>query len=518
MTVQSQPSSEGTYRIKLVDQNSYIESVPSPNNPGLKLSALDTTSAKQKWILKKASQANAWTITSANDNWGLTYTRNQDTYWGYGYPHPQNSTSLTWSIISRTSEGKSFSKIQLLNDSYSFDSVSPGSDAVHFYYDKKNYSDGPKQCYVFEPVSDPGSGGKPLDVLFLQDFTGSQQSYINRARDEIETTCATLAQKGNLAPGDLRFGVVAFRDYPPQDKTFITKALTPVPGSNPEQVTFTTDPGKVASVLTTLTATGGGDGPEAQSDALQMAVQAQWNTKATKVAILITDSPPHGIGEKGDGFPNAPDGTPSQIEPQRMAKAMARLGITLYVVACEPTLSGYYDYARGFYEGLVQITGGRVLELGSTINISQFILGAAIETVDHEAVLSQYSEAVRSLVKQNSNASNAEIAQKLQTQLAAKNVKMRTLNFDNVVPEDSMKKAAQVWFETDTLKDARAKLKNVNFTSRMLNDSTHNYQIKASEVKNYYAAGGSQPAPEITVAPISLSQVAGIVQKYRMRN
>lgn len=59
----------------------------------------------------------------------------------------------------------------------------------------------------------------------------------------------------------------------------------------------------MAANLASLSATGGGDGPEAQADGLYDAVHAQWNPKATKVAVLITDAPPHGIGEAGDGFP-----------------------------------------------------------------------------------------------------------------------------------------------------------------------------------------------------------------------
>jgi hypothetical protein len=66
---------------------------------------------------------------------------------------------------------------------------------------------------------------------------------------------------------------------------------------------FSSDVGSVVSNLASLTATGGGDGPEAQSDALSDAYKADWSDKATKVVVLITDSPPHGIGEDGDGFP-----------------------------------------------------------------------------------------------------------------------------------------------------------------------------------------------------------------------
>jgi hypothetical protein len=54
-----------------------------------------------------------------------------------------------------------------------------------------------------------------------------------------------------------------------------------------------------------LVATGGGDGPEAQSDALSAAPNVDWKDNATKIVILITDSPQHGIGEDGDGFPSS---------------------------------------------------------------------------------------------------------------------------------------------------------------------------------------------------------------------
>jgi hypothetical protein len=113
--------------------------------------------------------------------------------------------------------------------------------------------------------------------------------------------------QGNFAPGGLRFGVVAFRDHPPQDSTFVTKVLTPRPGTSPEQVAFVVDPGIVANVLNTLPASGGGDGPEASTDALQLCLTADWNDGASRVAILITDAPPHGVEETGDGFP---DGCP----------------------------------------------------------------------------------------------------------------------------------------------------------------------------------------------------------------
>lgn len=62
--------------------------------------------------------------------------------------------------------------------------------------------------------------------------------------------------------------------------------------------------------LSSLTAAGGGDGPEAQTAALAEALDMDWAENAIKMVILITDSPPHGLDESGDGFTESPDREP----------------------------------------------------------------------------------------------------------------------------------------------------------------------------------------------------------------
>jgi len=59
--------------------------------------------------------------------------------------------------------------------------------------------------------------------------------------------------------------------------------------------------------LAGLVASGGGDGPEAQTAALAAALNMDWAENAVKMAILITDPPPHGVGEAGDGFSESPN-------------------------------------------------------------------------------------------------------------------------------------------------------------------------------------------------------------------
>jgi hypothetical protein len=53
--------------------------------------------------------------------------------------------------------------------------------------------------------------------------------------------------------------------------------------------------------LSSLYASGGGDGPEAVTAALAEALNMDWRDHASKMVVLIADAPPHGIGEYGDG-------------------------------------------------------------------------------------------------------------------------------------------------------------------------------------------------------------------------
>ena len=87
-------------------------------------------------------------------------------------------------------------------------------------------------------------------------------------------------------------GLVAFRDHPPQDHTYVTKNFG-----------FSSDISKVQRDLSGLYASGGGDGPEAVTAALAEALNMDWREHASKMIVLIADAPPHGIGEYGDGEP-----------------------------------------------------------------------------------------------------------------------------------------------------------------------------------------------------------------------
>lgn len=177
--------------------------------------------------------------------------------------------------------------------------------------------------------------------MFVQDCTGSQGSYIASATKNIEAICEHIFQSGKLlSREDLRVGLVAFRDHPPQDHTYITKNFG-----------FSSDITKVHHDLSGLYASGGGDGPEAVTAALAEALQMDWRPTASKMIVLIADAPPHGIGEYGDGewrrgrveaaadaSAGFDDGSPDGHDPLQLAREMAKHGITL--VSCFLHLTG----------------------------------------------------------------------------------------------------------------------------------------------------------------------------------
>ncbi|KAG2140731.1 hypothetical protein BD769DRAFT_1383916 [Suillus cothurnatus] len=180
-----------------------------------------------------------------------------------------------------------------------------------------------------------------LDIMFLQDATESQQWYIDTARNGITQIYNTLLSGGPRKISDL--------EYP-----------------------FTSDFGSFASNLASLRVEGGGDEPDAQGDALAAAYNAGWRAEARKIVVLITDSPPHGIGEDGDAFPKG-------NWPALCCDEHRKSWHTLYVVACEPTLSENY---RVNYCGR-----GRVINLGDLSVLSTLIAGSILEAANSEISL-----------------------------------------------------------------------------------------------------------------------------------
>jgi len=244
-----------------------------------------------------------------------------------------------------------------------------------------------------------------LDMVFVMDATGSMSSYIQSAQSTIRSVVQEIVA---AEKADVRFGLVSYRDHPPQESTYVTNVFD-----------FTKSITKMRENLDTLSAHGGGDGPEAVADGLQAVLKLGFRPEATKVCILIADAPPHGLAPSGDGFPN---GCPCGFDPVAVCREMAAEGITLYCIGCEPSLTPY----KAFFMAMAAITGGQYCPLGNAQALSSAVVGGVREEISLERVM---GEARRNLAE-CSGMSEEQQAAALQDHLRSKGTRANHLRRD----------------------------------------------------------------------------------------
>ncbi|KAH8108363.1 hypothetical protein DFH11DRAFT_1109490 [Phellopilus nigrolimitatus] len=291
-----------------------------------------------------------------------------------------------------------------------------------------------------------------LDLLFVQDTTGSQGPYIDSARNSILEICHLLQASGKLQKdGGLKVGLLGYRDYPPEEQTYIVK---------PYQ--FTDDLDVMKDNIADLKAEGGGDGPEAFSAALDHALNMEgWRLDAIKLIVVVTDAPPHGIGEPADSFPNgAPDGYENP-DPLEIARVMVQNDFTLFILACEPTLSQKYRYATDFYKAMAKITSGAIYALTDPKLLSACIIGSALEGIELQALSRQYQEEIaqRFFVKKEPI---GKVINDLHALMLDSQQKVTTVNAGNIYKDSPQADHnCDVWIRSQTIAEAKRNLKRV---------------------------------------------------------
>ena len=165
-----------------------------------------------------------------------------------------------------------------------------------------------------------------LDLVFICDCTGSMGSYINAAKQNIETIITKIIQ---FEKSDVRFALIEYRDHPPQDRSFAFRLTN-----------FTSSLNEMKTAVNGMQANGGGDTPESICCAFNCAVNLEWREDATKIIIWIADAPPHGFMKHGDGFP---EGCPCHCDLIQEVRKCVNKDIVIYSVGTEPL---QVDYLR----------------------------------------------------------------------------------------------------------------------------------------------------------------------------
>jgi len=277
----------------------------------------------------------------------------------------------------------------------------------------------------------------PLDLAFIMDTTGSMSSYIETARRNIHRVVDEISQNQGQS---IRFALVEYRDYPPQDKTYVVRTHD-----------FTPYVSTMKSWLDAAEARGGGDKPEAVADALHEAHMLSWRRTAVKIAVLISDAPPHGLDPPYNGRRDLSLGSgPYTYDPIWEAIMIARQGATLYSVGCEPAIVPYRD----FFMGLAYISGGQYIPLNQPQKLIDAIIGGAQE----ELSLQQFSSDVQAEIQKQKASGGPidreQIAQSVYNKLASANTQTMHLLL-NSKPLDGPTSGAKAIAATTSLAEAR---------------------------------------------------------------
>ncbi|XP_033727802.1 LOW QUALITY PROTEIN: uncharacterized protein LOC117317113 [Pecten maximus] len=264
-----------------------------------------------------------------------------------------------------------------------------------------------------------------LDLAFAMDCTGSMGSYIDTARTNIRTIVKQIVSSEK---SDVHLALVEYRDHPPQDHSFVTRPHD-----------FTASVSTMKSWLNGCRARGGGDGPEAVADALQDMLTLSWRENATKICVLVSDAPPHGLAPHGDAFP---DGCPAGLDPMDIVRQFAAKGITLYSVGCEPAINPYKE----FFTAIAYLTGGQYIPLRGAKALTQVIIGGAQEEMSLERWMAEVDEEVQREIASGNQINDDEMTRRVQAKMTSKGIRGKKLqrnNFDLEAASASSKKLAE---------------------------------------------------------------------------
>ncbi|OCF37322.1 hypothetical protein I317_06507 [Kwoniella heveanensis CBS 569] len=344
-------------------------------------------------------------------------------------------------------------------DDYSSErSYSSYSSSYYSYYNRARTPPTPVRAdpvtsYDIHFVEGTGSSrGKCIDLAFILDCTGSMQKYINSVRDHISGICEMIrGEEGLNGPDDVRVAIVNYRDHPPQDSTYVYKFHP-----------FTSNIPEVQEYLKGLTASGGGDGPEAVTAGMAATLtELEWRREAAKMVVLVADAPPHGVSS---GRVDEAELTETiGHDPLVIARTMAQNGITFFMVACEDTLSGY-SHAVDFFQAICNMTSGVMLPLTTADLLAMTIVGSVLENMDMERLIAEIGVEVAQRIRQKGETMESveEVAQELHERLLLRNEQTKQVHLPEVyVPHDNAKKNVSTWMNAQYIQDAVPNILNV---------------------------------------------------------
>lgn len=209
---------------------------------------------------------------------------------------------------------------------------------------------------VIELTGVSGEGERPLEMVLLQDLSGSFSDDVSTVRGLADDLIAALSGLADT----VRLGLASFIDKPtsPFGSTSDHEYLT--------QLGLTSDFDAWKAALDAMVVGSGADGPEAQMTGLmQVALRAAevgWSSDALKVVVLTTDAIPHLAGDNpvapndGDAVTDGPGDNGTGEDYPTLAQVKQALidgGIIPIFAVTSGVVSDYQDIVDEFGFGTV---------------------------------------------------------------------------------------------------------------------------------------------------------------------
>ncbi len=180
----------------------------------------------------------------------------------------------------------------------------------------------------------PAPAAADLDVVFVLDTTGSMSAELREVQERVEQLAVSLARA--RADERIRFGIVAYRD---RKDDYVTR-VSPLTGEVETSRAF----------LASLSAGGGGDGPESVIAGLRVALrEMEWDggDSAQRQIFLIGDAPPHLDYD-------------DEATPEELIEEARRQRIVINAIGCR----SLPDRGVAFFRGVAYATEGSYQHIG----------------------------------------------------------------------------------------------------------------------------------------------------------
>ncbi|CAK91411.1 unnamed protein product (macronuclear) [Paramecium tetraurelia] len=215
-------------------------------------------------------------------------------------------------------------------------------------------------------VNQPSIG--MVDCVFVVDTTGSMDVYLERTTDAVQMLVERIKQQSKNEQVSVRFGLVCYRDHPPQELTYVTELHDLC--SNRE----------ILKAIQKSDCSGGGDGAEAVLDGLNVAAQQISWRDSSKIPSLryifhICDQPPH--GKEFGGYSELWDqtGCPCGLKPDQIIHRINMRQIHYRLIKADHTrLEKFADYFRGKVVNYDEVTLENGVADGMEIKISDMVI------------------------------------------------------------------------------------------------------------------------------------------------